>query len=211
MTLSVFRESQETPENNTLIRPRRDKLLGLLASKAYKFSKKKSFLLSSGKKSNHYLDCRIALGHVDALKCASTCLGFAISNQIDAIGGVATGGISLAAILSANSSFTAFPKPWFYVRPTVKNHGSRTLIEGYTPENGKVVLIEDVITTASSVLSAVEICQKQGLQVIEIACLVVRSDEGIVAIEQKLGDKFPIKTLFLMDEIHQKYMNNTQI
>lgn len=207
MTLYVFRECTEAPENNSLIRVRRESLRSLIASKAYKHSKKKEFKLSSGKKSNQYLDCRVALGHVNGLKYASTCLRFATTKDMDVYAGVATGGISLASSLSQASSYSAWPKPWFFIRSKAKTYGAKNLFEGHVPEDARVSIVDDVITTGKSIVQAIQACRNNNLKVVEVLSIVVRDKSGVKAIEKECGEKIPIKTLFMMDEIHEEYVN----
>ncbi len=69
----------------------------------------------------------------------------------DVIAGVATGGIALGALVAQEMGL-----PFVYVRPAAKGHGLQNQIEGQIEESQNVVVIEDLISTGSSSLKAVE-------------------------------------------------------
>ena len=56
--------------------------------------------------------------------------------------------------------------PYAYVRPKPKDHGTKSQIEGRLPEGSKVVVVEDLISTGSSSLKAVEALRSAGFDVI---------------------------------------------
>lgn len=69
----------------------------------------------------------------------------------DVIAGVATGGIALGALVAQEMGL-----PFVYVRPSAKGHGLQNQVEGHIEEGQSVVVIEDLISTGSSSLKAVE-------------------------------------------------------
>jgi orotate phosphoribosyltransferase len=69
----------------------------------------------------------------------------------DVVAGVATGAIAVGLMVAEELGL-----PFIYVRPKPKEHGLGNQIEGYLPENSKVVVIEDLISTGGSSLKAVE-------------------------------------------------------
>lgn len=69
----------------------------------------------------------------------------------DVIAGVATGGIALGALVAQEMGL-----PFVYVRPSAKGHGLQNQVEGHIEEGQNVVVIEDLISTGSSSLKAVE-------------------------------------------------------
>lgn len=205
MTLFVFREYQEAPENNNLFCQRRDKLRLLMASKGYRASKRKNNV--SQEKAGYSIDISVTLGHINALKCASTCLGFLLSSQIEAIGGTSTKAIAIASALSENSTYSAFPKPWFYINNKIKSGKISLFLEGFTPKKAKIVLVSDIIASTEPLIEAVNFCRKQGLEIVEFVTLVVQSEKIVAQLEKELGKEIIIKTLFLADEIQQEYLN----
>jgi len=61
--------------------------------------------------------------------------------------------------------------PFIYVRPKPKEHGLGNQIEGYLPENSKVVVIEDLISTGGSSLKAVEALRKTSSNVLGMVAI----------------------------------------
>lgn len=71
--------------------------------------------------------------------------------EADIVAGVATGAIA-HGVLAADR----MKKPFVYVRPKPKDHGTGSQIEGVLPKGSKVVVIEDLISTGMSSLAAVK-------------------------------------------------------
>ena len=72
----------------------------------------------------------------------------------------ATGAIAHGALIAY-----MLKKPFVYVRPKPKDHGTGSQIEGMLPEGAKVVVVEDLISTGASSLSAVDALVKAGAYV----------------------------------------------
>lgn len=84
----------------------------------------------------------------------------------DAIAGVATGAIAQGALVADQLGL-----PYVYVRSTPKDHGLENLIEGNVKPGQKVVVIEDLISTGSSSLKAVEALRSAGCEVVGMAAI----------------------------------------
>lgn len=121
------------------------------------------YRLGSGDFSPLYVDARQLLSDVDARGQVSSRILFWVNNcypEIDAVVGVASGGIGWAMTL-ANCKLL----PVLYARRDAKDHGLFNQIEGELPKDGaKVVVLDDVITTGRSALSVCEAlqCGKNG-------------------------------------------------
>ena len=79
----------------------------------------------------------------------------------EVVAGVATGAIA-HGVLAADR----MGKPFVYVRPKPKDHGTGSQIEGYLPEGAKVVVIEDLVSTGMSSLAAVDALRNAGAEVL---------------------------------------------
>lgn len=77
------------------------------------------------------------------------------------IAGVATGAIAMATLIADRLNL-----PLIYVRPKAKSHGLGKQIEGHFGHDKKVTVIEDLISTGNSSLSAVEILRSSKLEVL---------------------------------------------
>ena len=80
--------------------------------------------------------------------------------DVEVIAGVATGAIAHGMLIAH-----FLKKPFIYVRPKPKDHGTGSQIEGILNEGAKVVVVEDLISTGSSSLAAVDALVKAGAYV----------------------------------------------
>ena len=110
------------------------------------------FRLSSGISSPYYIDLRriysISPLFKDVIKLYMDKLR--LIEHFDVISGIATGSIPLASVLAY-----LLEKPMIYVRKNRKNFGIGRVVEGFLREGEDAVVIEDVVTTGSSILDAV--------------------------------------------------------
>ena len=61
-----------------------------------------------------------------------------------------------------------------FLRKEAKTHGTKKMIEGNYEFNNRVVLIEDVTTTGSSVFEAINVLEQHGLKVVQIITIISR-------------------------------------
>lgn len=126
----------------------------LLQIKAIKLQPASPFTWASGWKSPIYCDNRKTLSYPAIRKEIQNGFVQIIKEQYDtpdAIAGVATGAIAIGMLVAE-----AMGLPFLYVRPKPKEHGLGNMIEGEVPEGKNVVVIEDLISTGKSSLSAVK-------------------------------------------------------
>ncbi|BAN90946.1 orotate phosphoribosyltransferase [Aeropyrum camini] len=131
------------------------------------------FVLSSGRRSSVYIDMRRLLGDESSYTVALDLLLEAGAQELarsSAVIGVATGGLPWAAMLALRLS-----KPLGYVRPERKGHGTGSQVEG-EPPRGRVVVVDDVATTGSSIASSVEVLRNSGYTVTTALVLVDRGE-----------------------------------
>ena len=155
--------------------------------KAYALEKG-DFTLKSGKKSNFLIDCKkvvlTAKGHqlVGPIMYAHI-----IEALPTAVAGVELGGCPLASAVSMYSASTSCPMDAIYVRKEKKEHGSKSLLDGASrlAKGASVIVLEDVTTTGSSSLFAVQQLWKYGFNVLGICTLVDREEGGREAIEKE--------------------------
>jgi orotate phosphoribosyltransferase len=91
----------------------------------------------------------------------------------DRIAGIVLGSIPLAAALSMATGI-----PYVMVRKEQKDHGTKDLIEGDLNPGDKVLVIEDVITTAGSSVKAIAVLRENGAVVDQIMSVVDREGGG---------------------------------
>lgn len=131
----------------------------LLEVGAVKLQPHDPFTWASGWRSPIYCDNRILLSYPsvrnevrDALVTRSTEFG-----ELDGIAGVATAGIPHGALLADRLGL-----PFVYIRSAAKDHGRQNRIEGELRQNGRYLLVEDLISTGGSVLEAAAALQAAG-------------------------------------------------
>ena len=132
----------------------------LLQIKAIKLEPASPFTWASGWKSPIYCDNRKTLAFPEIRTFIRDCFVKLIHEKFpsaEVIAGVATGAIAQGALIADKMNL-----PFIYIRSTPKGHGLENLIEGYLEQGKKVVIIEDLISTGSSSLKAVEAVRQAG-------------------------------------------------
>lgn len=155
----------------------KDKLIKLLKEKeAVRFG---DFTLSSGKKSDFYIDCRKITLHPDGARLIGKIILEKIKGlKVDAIGGLTLGADPITSTVVALSDI-----PGFIVRKKEKEHGTRQKIEGIIEPGFNVVIVEDVATTGASALQAVEAVEAFGAKVIKVISVVDRQEGAAEALK----------------------------
>lgn len=141
----------------------------LLEIKAIKLNPSDHFTWASGWYSPIYCDNRKLLSYPASRKLVYEAFAEVIAEKYptaDIIAGVATGAIA-HGILAAE----AMGKPFIYVRSAPKGHGLSNQIEGEFKPGMKVVVIEDLISTGGSSLSAVEALRAAGCEVLGMVAI----------------------------------------
>ena len=137
------------------------------------------FVLSSGKKSNLYIDCRrITLHPRGARLIAKIILDKIKGMNVDAIGGLTLGADPITSSVVALSDI-----PGFIVRKKEKEHGTRQRIEGLIEPGWNVVVVEDVATSGASALQAIEAVEAAGAKVVKVISVVDREEGAAEALK----------------------------
>jgi len=136
----------------------------LLQIKAIKLQPANPFTWASGWKSPIYCDNRKTLSYPEIRNEIRDSFVKTINEKYgrpDVIAGVATGAIAIGALVA-----DAMNLPFIYVRPKPKEHGLGNMIEGEIPMGKKAVVIEDLISTGTSSLKAVEALRNADVDVL---------------------------------------------
>jgi orotate phosphoribosyltransferase len=135
----------------------------LLRIKAIELNPADPFTWASGRRSPIYCDNRKILSHPSVRTFIRQLCVEEVENRfgkVDAIAGVATGGIALGALVAQELGL-----PFIYVRSKAKDHGLGNAIEGDLSVLSNVVVIEDLISTGQSSLKAVAALRDAGVEV----------------------------------------------
>ena len=141
----------------------------LLDIKAVKLNPENPFTWASGWKSPIYCDNRKVLSYPAARKVVYEAFVEIIKKQfkdVDVIAGVATGAIAYGLMVAE-----VLGKPFVYVRPKPKDHGTGAQVEGDLPDKARVVVVEDLISTGGSSLAAVDALHKAGAIVLGMVAI----------------------------------------
>ncbi len=152
----------------------RNELIALLKEDAYR---KGDFTLSSGKKSEHYVNCKPVTLQGDALMFISWCIFECLDDDCDAIGGLTLGADPLVAGVAIVSAIEERFMDGLIVRKEPKGHGTQAWIEGPTlPLGSKVTVLEDVITTGGSAIKAAKKLRDAGYVVENVVAIIDRQE-----------------------------------
>ena len=151
-----------------------------------------TFSLASGKTSAWYCDIKRALTVPALLRhIAREMAPYAAKH--DSIAGVELGAVPIAAAVSLETGL-----PFLMVRKAAKGHGTQRDFEGPLAPGDRILFVEDVVTTGSTLASYIERIRGAGATV-EHAVAVVDRDEGGVEALRAIGVR--LETLLTADEI----------
>lgn len=149
---------------------------------------KESTKLRSGTLADFYCDIKKAYGYPDILNALAGEVGKMLPDNVTAIAGSGYGGLPLAALVAAK-----FNKKFIAVRDKEKSHGKGGLIGGYIPtEKDVVVIVDDVLTTGSSVKETYGILKETRINIESVIVVVKRGDAEL---------PIPYTYMFTVDEI----------
>jgi orotate phosphoribosyltransferase len=172
---------------------KRTRLLELLRAKAFQ---EREVVLSSGRTSNFYIDCKQVSLDAEGAYLIGELFHAVIEEvapQAVAVGGLTLGADPVATATSVVSFQHGRPRAAFIVRKEPKGHGTNQWIESTRlPPGAAVVIVEDVVTTGASTLKAIERARLAGLSVVHAIGLVDRLEGGREAVTRET----PLTTLF---------------
>ncbi len=174
-----------------------ERLRQLLVEKAYL---KGDFILTSGKRSDHYFDCKRVTLDPEGLAVASEILVEKLrAAGVTAIGGLAIGADPLVAGVVACSWRLDHPVQGFIVRKEPKEHGTSKWIEGSVERGTRVAIIDDVVTSGGSIIKAISTARVEGLEPVVAYTIVDREEGGAANIERE--GRLPFEPLVKYSEL----------
>src|SRR5882672_640125 len=180
----------------------RQELLEMLAQKSFRLGE---FKLSSGATSDYYIDCRTTT--LDARGAQLT--GQVFLEQIreqewepKAIGGLTMGADPIVVAVSVISGNVH----GFLVRKAEKQHGTGRRIEGFAETGSRVVIVDDVCTTGSSTVQAIEAAREFGFEVVGAMCLVERQEAHGRPDVEKAAAPAPFISIFTANEVRKEHL-----
>ena len=174
----------------------KEELLELLKKDAYK---KGDFTLSSGKTSEHYVNCKPVTLSGRGLTLTSLLMLMYV--ETDVVAGLTLGADPLVSGVSLVSALDRRLVNGLIVRKEAKVHGTQAWIEGPLPKEGtKITVLEDVITTGGSAIKAVKRLRDAGYEVNKVVSIVDRQEDGEADTAMKLAG-LELVSLFTLKEL----------
>jgi orotate phosphoribosyltransferase len=154
--------------------------------------------LTSGATAQYYVDAKRAI----LLPAGFLALGELVAEEARERGATAVGGMTMGAdpvacaALAAGAGVKAF-----FVRKDRKQHGLQRWVEGPPLEPGeRCLVVEDVVTTGGSTVTAIERIREEGLEVVGVVSVLDRQAGGAEAIEAAAGA--PYRALTTIDDVY---------
>src|ERR1700689_1716359 len=184
------------------MRSSRQDLLRLLAHKSFRLGE---FKLSSGGKSDYYIDCRTTT--LDAK--GSRLTGQVFADEIrergwkpQAIGGLTMGADPIVVAVSVVTGEVH----GFLVRKAEKQHGTGQRIEGFREKGARVVIVDDVCTTGASTVQAIEVAREFGFEIAGVMCLVEREEAKGRPNVEKAAAPAPFVSIFTASDVRSEHL-----
>ena len=169
-----------------------------------------NFTLASGKDSSYYIDLRLVPSFPHQFRKMIKNLQNLIIEKIglddfDSLASVPTGGLVITSALAIETV-----KPLIYVRNKPKEHGTTKSIEGKISAGMKVVMVDDVMTTGTSVLNGIKQLKESGLSISDVFVIINRlegadkvfSDMGVQI--HQLTDILEITNILFQEKLISK-------
>ena len=175
----------------------KDELLELLKKYAYK---KGEFTLSSGKPSEHYINCK----PVTLTGRGLTLTSLLMLRELDAsiVAGLTLGADPLVSGVALVSALDGRMVNALIVRKEPKGHGTGAWIEGLLPpKDTKITVLEDVVTTGGSSIKAVNKLRDAGYVVDRVVAVVDRREGGVEAMKE---EGLELKSLFTLEDFDDR-------
>jgi orotate phosphoribosyltransferase len=174
----------------------------MLAHKSFRLGE---FQLSSGSTSDYYIDCRTTTLDARGAQLVGEVFLAEIREQgweADAIGGLTMGADPIVVAVAVTSGTIH----GFLVRKAEKQHGTGQRIEGFREKGAQVVIVDDVCTTGSSTVQAIEAAREYGFEVIGVMCLVERQDAHGRPNVEKAAAPANFISIFTANEVRKEHL-----
>lgn len=178
---------------------KKERLAEIILERSFKYSDNPPFTLASGRQSNYYFNCKPTTLDPEGMNLIGEIIFDMIKDvPVTAAGGLTLGADPIADALAVISWQKGKPVKSFIVRKDVKDHGTKSAIEGNVTAGEKVVIIDDVITTGASTITAITEARRAGLVIDRVVTLIDREEGGRENILQHVD---PVQSVLTRTEI----------
>jgi orotate phosphoribosyltransferase len=162
-------------------------------------------VLSSGKRSNYYIDCKRVTLSPEGAYLTAKIMSDMIRPDISAVGGLTLGADPLVSCIAILSYIQGRNLPALIVRKEPKKHGTMSFVEGPALKKGaKVAVVEDVVTTGASMLRAIERIAAAGYEPVQALAIFNRLEGGSEALAAK---GFDLESIFTRADLKVNNIN----
>jgi orotate phosphoribosyltransferase len=187
-------------EEQVMSQDYRTGLLEILYARSFMYDPENGFLLASGKRSDVYIDVRKTALSAEGMEL----IGYTLYQElklepIDAIGGLTMGADPISIATALVSTMNNRLLDAFVVRKEAKKHGTQQWIEGNLRKDAWVAVVDDVVTTGESIITAIERVREAGYNVRKVLALVDREEGGAENILAKT--KCKLVSIFTKSEL----------
>ncbi|MEA4856574.1 MAG: orotate phosphoribosyltransferase [Solidesulfovibrio sp.] len=175
----------------------RRRLASLLLEKSYRAGE---VVLTSGRKSDYYFDCKQTALHPEGAWLIGNLLYDLLPADVVGVGGMTLGADPLVTAVSLVSFLRGRPLPAFIVRKAAKGHGTDQFLEGLSnfAPGSRVALLEDVVTTAGTLVTVIDRVLDAGLVVGAVVTVLDRREGGT----ERLAERgYPLLSIFTRDAL----------
>lgn len=157
----------------------KNRLAEIILAKSFQYRDNPPFTLASGRTSNYYFNCKPTTLDPEGMNLIGLIIFALLADaDVSAAGGLTLGADPIANALSLISYQQGKPIKSFIIRKEVKEHGTKSAVEGDVRPGEKVVIIDDVITTGGSTLTAIDRARDAGLIIDRVVTLIDREEGG---------------------------------
>ena len=173
----------------------KDRLAQIISERSFEYREDPPFTLASGRKSNYYFNCKKTTLDPEGMNLIGIIIFDMLENSnVTATGGLTLGADPLANAVSVISYQRGKPIKSFIVRKDVKIHGTGNAVEGDVKQGEKVAILDDVITTGGSTITAIERAREAGLIIDRVIALIDREEGGRENIEKYVDKVYSVYT-----------------
>lgn len=184
----------------------RQRLATMILNRAFRYREDPPFTLASGGTSFYYFNCKtVSLDPEGMYLIGHTLFDLIRDAPETAAGGLTLGADPIANALSLISYQEGRPIKSFVVRKEAKGHGTKSAVEGNVAPGERVIVIDDVITTGGSTITAIEKVREAGLVTERVITLIDREEGGRENILKHVGR---VDAVFTRSEIMALYRGN---
>ncbi|MBA5942505.1 MAG: orotate phosphoribosyltransferase [Methanophagales archaeon] len=162
-----------------MVGSKRERLKEIIKKRALIVRNKTEIVLASGLKTNFFFDMKAVLLYPESANLITDAILKKLLEekiQFDYLGGMESGSVPIISLVCANSTAILGRNiEGFYMRKKEKDHGARkSKIEGNLKSGARVVIVDDVTTTGSSIIEVVNEVEKAGCKVVKVMSIVDR-------------------------------------